>query len=230
MTRNDVAVLAAEDLLGAMNDVERRNAPAKLYVAGDQSILDAGPRVAVVGSRKASDNGLERARLLASKLVEHHVVVVSGLAEGIDTAAHESAIQAGGRTMAVLGTPLDECFPVQNRALQDRLMREHLVVSQFQSGTPSGTKNFPLRNRTMALLANATVIVEAREKSGTLHSGWEALRLGRLLFLLESVANDRMLKWPAEMIRYGALILSRKNLDDVLDNLQQRPMRDGVPF
>jgi DNA processing protein len=80
-------------------------------------------------------------------------------------------------------------------------------------------KNFPIRNRTMALLTDATVIVEAGEKSGTLHQGWEALRLGRLLFLMENVVNDPALSWPKEMIHYGAQVISRSNLEEVLSDI-----------
>lgn len=121
--------------------------------------------------------------------------------------------------MAVLGTPLDQYYPKENRELQDRIAREHLLVSQFPHRYPVQPKNFPIRNRTMALLTDATVIVEAGEKSGSLHQGWEALRLGRLLFILESVASDPALTWPAEMIGYGAQVLSRTNLDAVIQHL-----------
>src|SRR5262249_27512891 len=108
-----------------------------------------------------------------------------------------------------------------NRALQDRLMREQLVISQFPSGSPAQPKNFPTRNRTMALITEATVVVEAGEKSGTLHQGWEALRLGRLLFLMESIATNPQLSWPQELIRYGAQVLSRENLELVLDEMPE---------
>ena len=101
-------------------------------------------------------------------------------------------------------------------------MREHLVVSQFALGKPVQRKNFPMRNRTMALLSDATVIVEAGEKSGTLHQGWEALRLGRLLFILESVASDPSLTWPTQMIGYGAQVLSRENLAFFLEDIPAR--------
>jgi len=146
-------------------------------------------------------------------------VVVSGLAEGIDTAAHTSALEAGGETIAVIGTPLDKYYPAGNKDLQVRLAQEQLVVSQSPIGTPTTRKSFPIRNRTMALLSDATVIVEAGEKSGTLHQGWEALRLGRTLFLMESVANDPTLSWPREMIKYGALVLTRDNLSEELADL-----------
>jgi DNA processing protein len=210
-----------DNLLGTLNPVERKNAPPKLYTIGNIELLRRGARVSVVGSRKASDDGIRRAQMLTKALVERQVVVVSGLAEGIDTAAHETAMSSGGKTVAVLGTPLDKAFPAKNRALLERIMQEHLAVSQFPLGYPSGRKSFPMRNRTMALLTDATVIIEAGERSGTLHQGWEALRLGRLLLLMESVAADPTLSWPAEMIRYGAQVLARDNLKDVLDYLPE---------
>jgi DNA processing protein len=217
----EVRTFTLEDLLGPLNDVERKNAPEHLFVAGDETLVRRGTRVSIVGSRKSSAEGLRRARALAKALVERGVTVVSGLAEGVDSEAHEATLVAGGRTIAVIGTPLDEAYPSKNRALQERLVREQLVISQFPQGYPVQPKNFPMRNRTMALLTDATVIVEAGEKSGTLHQGWEALRLGRLLFLMESVATDTTLSWPAEMIRYGAQVLSRENLELVLDGMPE---------
>ena len=207
------STLRPDEVLGALNELEVKFATAQLYCAGDVSLLRRGPRVAVVGSRRASPEGLRRAAALARALVNHQMVVVSGLAEGIDTAAHTAAIEAGGSTIAVIGTPLDVVYPKGNAALQARIAREHLVVSEFAEGAAVQPRNFPIRNRTMALLTDATVIVEAGESSGTRHQGWEALRLGRQLFLLESVAKDPALSWPAEMIRYGAQVLSRENLE-----------------
>jgi DNA processing protein len=119
----------------------------------------------------------------------------------------------------VIGTALDQPYPKENAKLQEAIARDHLVVSQFPFGYPSLPQNFPLRNRTMALVTDATVIVEAGENSGTLHQGWEALRLGRTLFLMESVAENPALTWPSEMIGYGAQVLSRENLDAVIENL-----------
>jgi DNA processing protein len=207
------------DVLGPLNEVETKYAPENLYLRGDRELLRFGPRVSIVGSRKASMEGLRRAGQLARSLAQQQVTVVSGLATGIDTAAHEGAIKAGGRTIAVLGTSLDDYYPKQNRILQEEIGRDYLLVSQFPPGYPSLPKNFPVRNRTMALLTDATVIVEAGQRSGTVHQGWEALRLGRLLFLLESVAEDPDLSWPSEMISYGAQVLSRSNLDVVIENL-----------
>jgi DNA processing protein len=210
-----------EELLGPLNDVERKNAPEHLYVAGNVELLRRGTRVSIVGSRKASSDGLRRTRALSKALVERGVTVVSGLAEGVDAAAHEAALAAGGHTFAVIGTPLDQAYPAKNRALQERLAREELVVSQFPHGYRVQPKSFPMRNRTMALLTDATVIVEAGEKSGTLHQGWEALRLGRLLFLMESIATNPSLSWPKELMRFGAQVLSRENLELVLDEMPE---------
>jgi DNA processing protein len=137
---------------------------------------------------------------LAAWLVRHGAVVVSGLAEGIDTAAHQGAIDAGGQTIGVIGTPLEKAYPAKNRALQTRLMDEYLVLSQFATGCPVQPKNFPIRNRTMALISHATIIVEAQEKSGSLHQGWEALRLGRPLFRARS-ADERSGSHLAEKTR-----------------------------
>lgn len=196
-----------EELVGPLNPQERLYAPKQLFVAGHADWLRQQPRVAVVGARKASPDGLKRAAKLARILVEHRAIVFSGLAEGIDAAAHVAAIEAGGRTVAVIGTPLGETYPAKHGALQERLMRDHLVVSQFAAGYPTTRKNFPLRNRTMALLCDASVIVEASDGSGSLSQGWEALRLGRPLFLMASILEQRDLAWPRTMLDYGAMVL-----------------------
>ncbi len=207
------------ELLGQLNNIEEKNAPNQLYVAGDVDLLRAGRRVSVVGSRKVSDAGVKRARNLVKELIGQDIIVVSGLAAGVDAVAHETAMKLGGHTIAVLGTPLDTFYPAENKALQLKIMSEHAAVSQFPTGYPATPKNFPMRNRTMALLTDATVIVEASKKSGTQHQGWEALRLGRDVFIMDNVAEDKRLSWPQEMISYGAQKLARENLTFVLDNL-----------
>ena len=206
-----------DDLLGPLNPVERQNAPEWLYLVGDIDLLRPRPRVSIVGTRKPSKDGVSRASRLARELADRGVVVVSGLARGTDTSAHEAAMAAGGRTIAVLGTALDVIYPPENAALQRQIAAEHLLVSQFPPGYPSGRTNFPRRNRTMALLSDATVIVEAGETSGTLSQGWEALRLGRELFLLRSIVETPGLAWPQEMVGYGARVLTRT--EELLDTL-----------
>jgi DNA processing protein len=209
--------ISPEDLLGHLNEVERKNAPAKLYFAGHPEILRDRVRVAVVGSRDASNEGLRRASRIATALAGKGVVVVSGLARGVDAAAHNAAIRADGATVAVLGTPIDEVYPAEHAELQKLIGERFLVVTQFPPGQGTRKWNFPLRNRTMALLCHASIIVEAGDSSGTLSQGWEALRLGRPLFIMRSVAERSSLKWPAEMMRYGAEVLSEP--DEVLEYL-----------
>lgn len=194
-----------EELIGPLNDVEKKYAPKQLFIAGKLPIPLHSPRVAVIGSRKASSRGLRAASDIAHVLARHNVIVVSGLAEGIDRAAHTSAIEANGRTIAVLGTPLDRFYPRENAKLQELIMQEHLAVSQFPIGYPIMPKNFVIRNRTMALIADASIIVEAGNSSGSLHQGWEALRLGRPLFIWSPLLHDPSLSWTKKMVAYGAM-------------------------
>lgn len=223
-------ILKTVDILGPLNDFERKHAPEALYIEGDRSLLTNGVRVSVVGSRKASPEGKKRAEGFAEALVRHGITVVSGLAEGIDTVAHETAIKAGGKTIAVLGTPLSKAYPAENKKLLDLIKREHLAVSQFPEGYGYKKENFPRRNRTMALISDATVIVEAGEKSGTRHQGWEALRLGRLVFIMENVAANPKLSWPREMIDYGAQVLRREDLPEILYDIPNFTAGGAVAF
>ena len=213
------AAVSPVQLLNRINDVESSNAPDTLYVTGDIDLLRSGRRIAVVGSRQASEFGLRRTRSVVKALVDRDIIVVSGLAEGIDTAAHRAAIEFDGRTIAVLGTPLDICYPLSNTELKQRIESQHAVVSQFAPGTPTTRRNFPMRNRTMALLTDATIVIEATESSGTKHQGWEGLRLGRDVLILQSVLGNQALSWPREMIEYGAQILTRENMATTFDNL-----------
>jgi DNA protecting protein DprA len=170
-----------------------------VHYAGDLEVLSA-PCVSIVGTREVSDVGRQRAARLARELVGAGVVVVSGLARGVDSAAHQGAIDNGGRTVAVIGTPLDKAYPAENAALQEAIYREHLLISPFAVGETVYRSNFPVRNRVMAALTDATVIVEASDTSGTLHQAAECQRLGRWLFIMRSVAEDQSLKWPSGFI------------------------------
>lgn len=219
-----------ETILAELNDLERKNAPETLYLEGDISLLTEGQRISVVGSRKISENGARRAEAFTEALVRHGFIVVSGLAEGVDTVAHETAIRCGGKTIAVLGTPLNKVFPAKNKALLEKIKQEHLAISQFPQNYPSKSENFPRRNRTMALISDATVIVEAGEKSGTRHQGWEALRLGRLVFIMENVAENPDLSWPKEMIHYGAQVITRENVSEILEDIPSFTAGGAVVF
>jgi DNA processing protein len=212
--------LLPEFVLGRLlNEYEARFAAMRLYVVGRIPIPLPVPRVSVVGTRKPSSEGIEFAKRLVENLVREKVIVMSGLARGVDTVAHRTAIEQGGRTIAVLGTPLNVFYPPENKELQLRLMREHMVISQFPIGSPVTRKNFVIRNRTMALLSDATVIVEAGENTGVISQAWESIRLGRPLFVT-SIVESRNPSWLSELRRYGAEVLSDPDsLDDLLDLL-----------
>lgn len=206
-----------EDLLGPLNEIEKKYAPPKIFVSGDMQIPLPGPRCAVIGSRKASSDGLKASHEIVTTLVKKGVIIVSGLAEGIDTSAHEAAIEEGGNTIAVLGTSLDLVYPEKNERLQEIIMRNYLAISQFPTGYPTQPKNFVIRNRLMALISDASIIVEAGDTSGSLHQGWETLRLGRPLFIWNSILKNSSLNWPKKMLQYGAMELS--NPEEVMDVL-----------
>lgn len=222
-----------QDIFRPLNQAEKKFAPQDITLRGDVSLLLEGGRVSIIGSRTASPQGVARTRRLSRLLVENGVTVVSGLAKGIDTAAHRAAIEAGGRTIAVLGTPINEVYPPENRGLQELIGESHLLVTQFPVGYPVLKKNFPVRNRLMALISDATVIVEASNKSGTIHQGWEALRLARPLYILESAHDPSASSWSSQFLSYGAQILSDESFESLLDSIpDHKPVLvdAGYPF
>jgi DNA processing protein len=154
------------------------DAPATLHVRG--TLVDADAlAVAIVGSRRATPYGLEVAETLAADLAARGVTVVSGLARGIDSAAHRGALRVGGRTLAVLGSGVDVIYPPENRRLASEIVVRGALVSQFAPGTPPLPHNFPTRNQVIAGISLAVVVVEAAEKSGSLITARLAAELGR---------------------------------------------------
>lgn len=222
LARFEVCVHHAPDYPSRLRDA--RHPVELLYHRGSWS-LTALPAIAVVGTRKPSPEGLKRTRRLVRELVEAGFAIVSGLAEGIDTAAHRAALEAGGRSIAVLGTPLSEVYPRLNRGLQDQLGAEHLVVSQvpfkryFAQGMPANQRFFAERNATMSALTEASVIVEATDSSGTLIQARAALEQGRALFILESAFQDTSLTWPQMFAARGAIRVTRT--EDILDRMKR---------
>jgi DNA processing protein len=167
--------------------------------------------VAVVGTRHPTPDGARRAHEIARLLVADDLTVVSGLASGIDTAAHTAALESGGRTIAVLGTPLGIVYPRENATLQARIAREFLVISQvpvvrYSRQAPAQNRFFfPARNVTMSALTEATIIVEAGNTSGTLIQARAALRQKRKLFILDNCFRDSTLTWPERLQEQGAV-------------------------
>ena len=212
-----VTASTLQDLIDGARDIPAReqhrfafhNGPLNLWCAGDESLLRS-PCVAVVGTRNVSPAGRLRARRVATELARAGIVVVSGLARGVDTEALTAAVTAGGRVVAVIGTPIDRAYPAENASLQEQIYREHLLISQFEFGGRVFASNFPTRNKLMAALSDATVIVEASDSSGTLHQATECVRLGRPLFVARSTMRDPALTWPANFVDDpGVYTLSR---------------------
>lgn len=192
-----------------------------LYYRGNVGYLEL-PSVSVVGARKASQEGLARARKIARELVAHDICVVTGLAKGIDTAATQGALESGGRTIAVIGTPINECYPRENAKLQDFLAERHLVVSQVPlykySIQPFKSKKqyFPERNELMAAVSDATVIVEASDTSGTLTQARACLHQKRPLFIMRSCVENPAVSWPGKYVgKPGVYVLD--SVEQVID-------------
>jgi DNA protecting protein DprA len=200
------------DLLGSEGSLLR------VYYAGRLGLLDR-PCVSIVGTRDVSDEGAARARRIARELVAGGVVIVSGLAKGVDTVALTSAIESGGSTVAVIGTPLDRAYPIENARLQEDIYHDHLLLTPFRVGEPTFKRNFPKRNRVMAAISDATVIVEASDTSGTLHQAAECGRLGRWLFIMKSILDDTRVSWPHKFIGKPKVALLNST-QDIIDAIR----------
>ena len=215
-----VRVLGAGEYPARLRDAARP--PVLLYCQGWWD-LSSSRSIAVVGTRTPSQEGLARTRRIVRELVSEDFTIVSGLAKGIDTAAHTTAIEENGRTIAVLGTPLSHVYPSENGDLQRRIAEHFLVVSQvpvkrYESQDYRFNRSFfPERNVTMSALTEATIIVEAGDTSGTLVQARAALRQGRKLFILNSCFRNSRRAWADKFSRQGAIIV--KDYSDISQHL-----------
>lgn len=193
------------------------NLPPFIFVRGDIEEVDLRS-IAVVGTREASKDGLSRASRMASLLTKSGVTVVSGLAMGIDTAAHEAALDADGRTIAVVGTGITRTFPSENEELAEKIAANGAIVSQFWPRTPPATYTFPRRNITMSGIAQGTLVVEASKTSGAKMQARLALEHGKKVFLLRSLVETQ--PWAREYVDHrGAMLV--EEVSDVLASLME---------
>jgi DNA processing protein len=190
--------------------------PPFLFVKGDLQADDARA-VAVVGTRTPSEVGLKRAAKMATLLAEHDVTVVSGLARGIDTAAHSAALNAGARTIAVLGHGIaSRVYPKENAALAEQIVDAGALVSQFWPSTHPATWTFPRRNVVTSGISQGTVVIEATSTSGAKLQARLALQHGKRVWLLESLVNSQ--PWAQSYVQHrGAIQVS--DVDDVVGDL-----------
>jgi DNA processing protein len=205
---------------------ELRDPPAGLFLLG-RPLGDPRDRVAIVGARKCTSLGRDVAEDLARALVASGLGVVSGAAHGIDAAAHRGALQAGGRTVAVLGSGIDVHYPASNRELIGRIVATGTVVSEYPPGVPAEPQRFPARNRIVVALARALVVVEGAAKSGSRISVDHALDLGRDVFAVPGPVSSPLAETPLEMIRDGARLI--RGADDLLHDLGIDPAAPPPP-
>jgi DNA processing protein len=190
--------------------------PPVLFVKGELHETDRRA-VAVVGTRRPSPYGKDVARALARELAQQQIAVVSGLARGIDAIAHRAALDAGGRTIAVLGSGVDQIYPAEHRELAQAIRAAGAVVSDYLPGTPPDAVNFPPRNRIISGLSLGTIVVESGETSGALITARFALEQGREVFAVPGNIYARTSIGPNRLIQQGAKLVC--GLEDVLEEL-----------
>ncbi|ANE42479.1 DNA-processing protein DprA [Deinococcus puniceus] len=188
--------------------------PAVLWVLGPLPELPTVPRaVGVVGTRSASPHALALTRKIAADLARSDVIVISGLARGIDTAAHTASTEAGGLSIGILGSAVNMIYPQENTALASKLT----LISEYPLGTGPATHHFPIRNRLIAALSAATLVVEGEWKSGSLITATHALECGRTVFAVPGLAGDPRAAGPHRLIRDGAVLT--ENVQDILNEM-----------
>lgn len=207
--------------------------PAVLYFRGVVDFLEnqgTVPAIAIVGTRNPSDYGRRWSRKLSAALAQAGFTVVSGLAEGVDTEAHHSCLTVGGRTIAVLGTGVDVIYPWFNRELAQQIVQQGLLLSEHPAGTQPDRPNFPRRNRIIAGLCRATLIIEAPHKSGALITARLANDYGRDVYALPGSLDNPRSKGCLELLNQGAhVILGEKELLDLLGTLPQLHQAVAAP-
>ncbi|HFI0255568.1 TPA: DNA-processing protein DprA [Streptococcus suis] len=178
------------------------NPPVLLFYQGDLELL-VKPKLAVVGSRRSSQTGIQSIQKIIKEL-QNHFVIVSGLARGIDTAAHVASLKNGGQTIAVIGTGLDVHYPKENTALQDYISKKHLILSEYPPGSQPLKYHFPERNRIISGLVSGVVVAEAKQRSGSLITCERALEEGREIFAIPGSILDGKSDGCHHLIQEGA--------------------------
>jgi len=200
--------------------------PAVLYAEGDLTLLER-PRVAIIGSRHPSAYGVRIASEAARALAGQGIVIVSGMAIGLDARAHRGALDAGGGTIAVLGAGIDLDLPLANRALLRETRERGLVLSEYPPGTPAAPWTFPKRNRIIAALARCLLVVEGRLKGGTSNTAEWALRIGAKVFGVPGRLHDELAQSPNALIRDGGTIYTHPN--DILYAMDLPTLPEHAP-
>ena len=194
---------------------ELADAPPLLYYRGH--LRGKAEALAIVGSRQATPYGKSAARLLATEATAKGIVIASGLARGIDTAAHQGAVDSGGTTWAFLGCGLDHIYPSENRRLSEDILERGALISEFAPGTPPNAVHFPARNRLISGCSRGVVVVEAAERSGALITVDFALEQGREVFAVPGPIFSKVSRGPHHLLRQGAKIA--EGIEDICNEL-----------
>ena len=218
------STILTADQIQSLHKSKYKNDYPLLFCKGDISYVsdNALKAVAVVGTRSPSEEGTKRTRKIVRDLVNAGYIVMSGLAKGIDTEVHRTTLEIGGKTIAILGTPIGKIYPAQNKALAENIVRDGLLTSATRPGE-HGKYIFPKRNRLMALLSVATIVVEAGETSGVIHQASECVRLGKKLIFLKSLC-EKNYEWVHSFLhpKKGSpahILESSEQLSPLLSNL-----------
>ena len=191
--------------------------PIGLYAIGDTSLLQSEVSVGIVGSRYSSEYGRMAAYKISADLAKKGVTIISGMAKGIDTSAHKGALEADGKTIAVLGCGADVCYPKENKIVYNKIAQHGLILSEHPPGTAPLPGFFPMRNRIISGLSNGVFVVEAGEKSGSLITADQALEQGRDVYALPGSIYSKLSKGSNNLIKQGALLVTQ--YEDILDAL-----------
>lgn len=199
--------------------------PEKFYIEGELTREDFAKSIAIVGTRNNSEYGKQAAMHFARLLAEQGFTIISGLARGIDAIAHASALEAGGRTIAVLGTGIDIIYPSENRALAKEIIKKGALISEFEPGTHAMPYHFPQRNRIVSGLSLGVIVIEAPEKSGSIITARLALEQNREVFCVPGSIFSKNSYSTNQFIKEGAKLVS--TLDDILTELNFEVKKGG---
>jgi DNA processing protein len=202
------------------------NPPAVLYAIGNLHWLNH-PSIAMVGSRSATPQGEKNAEEFATSLCNHGLCIVSGMALGIDGAAHRGALKANGATIAVVGTGLDIVYPARHRDLAHKIAEHGLIISEFSLGTPSKAQNFPRRNRIISGLSLGCLVIEANVDSGSLITARLATEQGREVFAIPGSIHSPVAKGCHQLIKQGAKLV--ENTQDILEEINWGELKNRLP-
>ncbi|MBN2048742.1 MAG: DNA-processing protein DprA [Anaerolineaceae bacterium] len=233
---HQITVLTWEDSAYPRRMLEIHNPPPVLYLRGNL-LLDDEWAVCIVGTRRVTSYGRQVTRELATFLAQNGITVISGLARGVDSVAHKAALDAGGRTIGVLGCGVDQIYPPENRVLAVEMIQSGAVLSDYAPGTPPESSNFPPRNRIISGMSLATIVIEAGERSGALITATFAVEQGRDVFAVpgpiyapQSVGCNRLIQQGAQPLLRPEELLDLLKLDRYPEQRKVREQFQVEPF